>query len=163
MGRRVGVALKVFPFVHITCNRNVILPNNCLVKRILCYIKGTLDLSLHLSSSSSVALTAYFDADWAGCPDTRRSTSGYCVYLGDNLISWLSKRQTTVSRSSAEAEYRAVAHVVAECCWIRQLLGELHHPLTTATVVFLDNVSTVYMASNPVPLPESRSMLTATG
>ena len=55
-----------------------------------------------------------------------------------------------MSRSSAEAEYRAVAHVVAECCWIRQLLGELHHPLTSATIVFCDNVSTVYMASNPV-------------
>ena len=102
-------------------------PHMHLVKRILRYIKGTLDHSLHLSSSSSVALTAYSDADWAGCPDTRRSMSGYCVYLGDNLVSWSSKRQTTVSRSSAEAEYRAVAQVVAECCWIRQLLGELHH------------------------------------
>ena len=121
-----------------------------LVKRILRYIKGTLDLSMHLSSSSSASLTAYSDADWAGCPDTRRSTSGYCVFLGDNLISWSSKRQTTVSRSSAEAEYRAVAHAVAECCWIRQLLGELHHPLSSATVVFCDNVSAIYMAANPV-------------
>jgi hypothetical protein len=72
------------------------------------------------------------------------------VYLGDNLVSWSSQRQTTVSRSSAEAEYRAVAHAVAECCWIRQLLTELHQPLTAAIVVFCDNVSTVYMASNPV-------------
>jgi hypothetical protein len=125
-------------------------PHLSLVKRILRYLKGTLDLSMHLSRSSTSSLTAYSDADWAGCPDTRRSTCGYCVYLGDNLVSWSSKRQTTVSRSSAEAEYRAVAHAVAECCWIRQLLGELHHPLTTATVVFCDNVSTVYMASNPV-------------
>jgi hypothetical protein len=76
--------------------------------------------------------------------------SRYCIYLGDNLISWSSKQQATVSRSSAEAEYRAVAHAVAECCWVRQLLGELHHPLSTATVVFCDNVSTVYMASNLV-------------
>jgi hypothetical protein len=121
-----------------------------LVKRILRYVKGTLDLGMHFSSSPTTSLTAYSDADWAGCPDTRRSTSGYCIYLGDNLISWSSKRQTTVSRSSAEAEYRAVAHAVAECCWVRQLLGELHHPLSSATVVFCDNVSTVYMASNPV-------------
>ena len=120
------------------------------MKRILRYVKGTLDLSLHLSHSPTTSLTVYSDADWAGCPDTRRSTSRCCVYLGDNLVSWSSKRQTTVSRSSAEAEYRAVDHAVAECCWIRQLLGELHHPLTTATVVFCDNVSTVYMASNPV-------------
>jgi hypothetical protein len=122
-------------------------PHLNLVKRILRYIKGTLDLSMHLSRSSTTSLTAYSDADWAGCPDTRRSTSGYCMYLGDNLISWSSKCQTTVSRSSAEAEYRAVAHAVAECCWIRQLLTELHQPLAAATVVFCDNVSTVYMAS----------------
>jgi hypothetical protein len=125
-------------------------PHLALVKRVLRYVRGTLDLGLHLSASSSTALTAYSDADWAGCPDTRRSTSGYCVYYGDSLISWSSKRQTTVSRSSAEAEYRAVAHVVAECCWLRQLLQELHRPLSSATVVFCDNVSAIYMSSNPV-------------
>ena len=72
------------------------------------------------------------------------------MYYGDNLISWSSKRQTIVSRSSAEAEYRAVAHAVAECCWTRQLLGELHRPLSSATVVYCDNISAVYMSSNPV-------------
>jgi hypothetical protein len=66
-------------------------PHLSLVKRILRYLKGTLDLSMHLSRSSTSSLTAYSDADWAGCPDTRRSTSGYCVYLGDNLVSWSSK------------------------------------------------------------------------
>ena len=95
-------------------------------------------------------MTVYSDADWAGCPDTRRSTSGFCVYLGDNLVSWSSKRQVTVSRSSAEAEYRAVAHAVAEAVWIRQLLAELHRPLERATIVYCDNISAVYMASNPV-------------
>jgi hypothetical protein len=125
-------------------------PHLNLVKRILRYIKGSLDLGLRLHATPASTLTAYSDADWAGCPDTRRSTSGYCVYLGDNLVSWSSKRQATVSRSSAEAEYRAVAHAVAECCWTRQLLQELHHPLHSATVVFCDNVSAVYMASNPV-------------
>jgi len=64
-------------------------------------------------------------------------------------VSWSSKRQTTVSRSSAEAEYRAVAHVVAECCWLRQL-QELHIPLKVATVVYCDNISAVYMTANPV-------------
>ena len=121
-----------------------------LVKRILRYIKGTLDLSLHLSSSSSAALTAYSDADWAGCPTTRRSTSGYCVYLGDNLVSWSSKRQTTVSRSSAEAEYRVVANAVAECSWLRQLLQELLLDVPKATIVYCDNVSAVYLSANPV-------------
>ncbi|XP_051228862.1 uncharacterized mitochondrial protein AtMg00810-like [Lolium perenne] len=121
-----------------------------LVKRVLRYLHGTMDFVLHLHASSSTTLTAYSDVDWAGCPDSRRSTSGYCVYYGDSLISWSSKRQTTVSRSSAEAEYRAVAHAVAECCWIRQLLQELHRPLHSATLVYCDNVSAIYMSSNPV-------------
>jgi len=91
-------------------------PHLALVKRILRYVKGTLTSGLQIGISSVDSLTAYSDADWAGCPDSRRSTSGYCVYLGDTLVSWSSKRQTTVSRSSAEAEYRAVVHAVAECC-----------------------------------------------
>ncbi|KAK1629562.1 hypothetical protein QYE76_003877 [Lolium multiflorum] len=88
--------------------------------------------------------------DWAGCPDTRKSTSRYCVFLGSNLVSWSSRRQNTVSRSSAEAEYRAVANCIAESCWLRQLLCELHHPPTRATVVYCDNISAMYMSSNPV-------------
>ncbi|XP_021993867.1 uncharacterized mitochondrial protein AtMg00810-like [Helianthus annuus] len=100
------------------------------LKRIIRYIKGTSSFRITLSPFSSPSLTAYTDADWAGCPDMRRSTSGYCIYYADNLISWSSKRQTTVSRSSAEAEYRAVANVVTEICWIRNLLLELHQPLS---------------------------------
>ena len=94
-------------------------PHLALLKRILRYVKGTLSTGLHIGAGPVSSLTAYSDADWAGCPDSRRSTSGYCVFLGDNLVSWSSKRQTTVSRSSAEAEYRAVAHAVAETCWLR--------------------------------------------
>ena len=125
-------------------------PHLALIKRILRYVKGSLSAGLQLGTGAADWLTAYSDADWAGCPDTRRSTSGFCVYLGDNLVSWSSKRQTTVSRSSAEAEYRAVAHVVAECCWLRQLLQELHISIPRVTVVYCDNVSTVYMTANPV-------------
>jgi len=100
-------------------------PHLALVKRILRYVKGTLTQGLHIGTGPVRSLTA----DWAGCSDSRRSTSGHCVFLGDTLVSWSSKRQTTVSRSSVEAEYRAVAHAVAECCWLRQLLQELHLPL----------------------------------
>jgi hypothetical protein len=120
------------------------------VKRILRYLRGTVDYGLQLHRSSPTSLTAYTDADWAGCPDTRKSTSGYGVFLGDNLISWSSKRQQTVSRSSAEAEYRGVANAVAEACWLRQLLSELRRPLQRATVVYCDNISAVYLSTNPV-------------
>jgi hypothetical protein len=81
-----------------------------LMKRILRYVQGTSHLGLQLYVGSSSELVAYSDADWAGCPDTRKSTSGFCVFLGKNLVSWSSKHQQTVSRSSAEAEYRAVAN-----------------------------------------------------
>ncbi|XP_039806489.1 uncharacterized mitochondrial protein AtMg00810-like [Panicum virgatum] len=121
-----------------------------LVKRVLRYIQGTTDHGLHLLVSKSLDIVAYFDADWAGCPDTRCSTSGYCIYLGDALVSWSSKRQPTVLCSSTEAEYRAVANTVSECCWLQQLLGELSVPVAKATLVYCDNISSVYMASNPV-------------
>ncbi|GJY02347.1 ribonuclease H-like domain-containing protein [Tanacetum coccineum] len=110
----------------------------------------TLDLGLHLYASSTTSLIGYTDADWAGCPSTRRSTSGYCVLLGDNLLSWSVKRQHTLLHSSVEAEYRGVANVVAETAWLRNLLRELHSPLSTATLVYFDNVSAVYMSANPV-------------
>ncbi|XP_051228809.1 uncharacterized mitochondrial protein AtMg00810-like [Lolium perenne] len=125
-------------------------PHWAAVKRILRYIRGTMDFGLSLHASTATDIVAYSDADWAGCPDTRRSTSGYCVYFGPSLISWSSKRQPTVSRSSAEAEYRAVANAVAEVSWLRQLLVELSCPVAKATVVYCDNISAVYLSANPI-------------
>ncbi|GJS96815.1 ribonuclease H-like domain-containing protein [Tanacetum coccineum] len=125
-------------------------PHFAALKRIMRYVLGTLELGLQLYASATTSLVGYTDADWAGCPSTRRSTSGYCVFLGDNLLSWSAKRQHTISHFSVEAEYRGVANVVAETAWIRHLLRELHSPLLTATLVYCDNVSAVYMSANPV-------------
>ncbi|GKB88311.1 ribonuclease H-like domain-containing protein [Tanacetum coccineum] len=120
------------------------------LKRILRYVCGTLDYGLQLYVSTTTQLRAYTDADWAGCPVTRRSTSWYYLFLGDNLLSWSTKCQVTLSCSSAEGKYRGVANVVVETAWIRNLLCELHTPLFTATLVCCDNVSVVYMSANLV-------------
>ncbi|GJV59493.1 ribonuclease H-like domain-containing protein, partial [Tanacetum coccineum] len=123
-------------------------PHLVALKRILWYVRGTLDHGLQLHVSTTTQLTAYADVNWAGCLVTRQSTSGYCIFLRDNLLSWSVKRQVTLSRSNTEAEYRSVANVVTKTAWIRNLLRELHAPLHTATIVYCDNVSVVYLMAN---------------
>nr|GEZ78304.1 ribonuclease H-like domain-containing protein [Tanacetum cinerariifolium] len=125
-------------------------PHFAAFKHILWYVRGTVDFNLQLYASATTSLVGYTDADWAGCPSTRCSTFGYYVFLGDNLLSWSSKRQHTISRSSAEAKYRGVANVVAETAWLRNLLRELHSPLYIASLVYCDNVCAVYLSANPV-------------
>lgn len=97
-------------------------------------IKHIFRFGVQLTRSSSHDLVAYSNTDWVGCPDTRCSTSGYCIFLGDNLLSWSLKHQHTVSRSNVGAEYHGVANAIAEACWLRQLLVELHQPLRKATM-----------------------------
>ena len=120
------------------------------VKRILRYLQGTLAYGIRILSHSSLTLYGFSDADWAGCPDTRRSTTGYCIYLGANCFSWASKKQATVSRSSAEAEYRAMASAAAELTWLTYLLHDLGISLPTPPVLFCDNTSALHMTVNPV-------------
>ncbi|GJS79569.1 ribonuclease H-like domain-containing protein [Tanacetum coccineum] len=142
-------ALQLLEHAHMIClyMHDPREPHLAALKRILRYVQGTLDLGLHLYASSTTSLGGYTDADWAGCPSTRKSTSGYYVFLGDNLLSWSAKRQHTLSRSSAEAEYRGVANVVAETAWPRNLLRELHSPLSTATLIYYDNVRVLHVPS----------------
>uniref|UniRef100_A0A2N9HWT0 Reverse transcriptase Ty1/copia-type domain-containing protein n=1 Tax=Fagus sylvatica TaxID=28930 RepID=A0A2N9HWT0_FAGSY len=120
------------------------------VKRILRYLQGTLDYGLRLLSQSSLSLYGFSDADWAGCLDTRRSTTGYCIYLGANCISWASKKQPTVSRSSAEAEYRSMSTTTAELTWLMYLLRDIGIRLPAPPVLFCDNTSALHLTVNPV-------------
>ena len=96
-----------------------------IVCRIIKYLRGTPSRGLFFPTGSPLRLVAYSDADWAGCPDTRRSVSGWCMFLGDSLISWKSKKQARVSKSSTESEYRAMSAACSEIVWLRGILSEL--------------------------------------
>uniref|UniRef100_A0A5B6Z4V3 Reverse transcriptase Ty1/copia-type domain-containing protein n=1 Tax=Davidia involucrata TaxID=16924 RepID=A0A5B6Z4V3_DAVIN len=119
------------------------------VKRILRYVKGTLShgLSFH---NGPLSLTAFSDADWAGDRRDRRSTTGFCLFLGPNLISWSSKKQPTVARSSTEAEYRSLTYTAADLSWVRMLLQDLRVSLPSPPLLWCDNISAISLASNPV-------------
>lgn len=122
------------------------------VKRILRYLSGSIYMGLLLQAAPSTApfsVRVYCDSDWASDIDDRRSTSGACLYLGPNLVSWNSKKQTLVARSSAEAEYRGIANATAELLWVQSLLTELRVPFQTPTLL-CDNLSAVMIAHNPV-------------
>lgn len=120
------------------------------VKRLLRYINGTLDYGLHLRPCSATSLHGFTDADWGGNPDDRCSTEAYVIFLGSNPISWSSRKQKSIARSSTEAEYRAVASGAAEISWICSLLGELGIPPSTAPVLYSDNIGTTCLCANPV-------------
>ncbi|KAH0632908.1 hypothetical protein KY284_035694 [Solanum tuberosum] len=98
----------------------------------------------------STNLSAYVDADWAGDINDHRSISGYIIFLGTTPISWCSRKQPTVSRSSTKAEYRAVASALSETNWITHLLKDLHMPLSAVPTILCDNLGVTYIAENPV-------------
>ncbi|KAJ1698879.1 hypothetical protein LUZ63_007391 [Rhynchospora breviuscula] len=118
------------------------------VKRILRYLNGTIHLGLSFKPASSPILHAYSDSDWAGCPDDKRSTSAFCIYLGPNLVSWSSKKQPTVSKSSTEAEYRSLALAAAELIWVQLILQELQYQPSQPPVLWCDNIGATFLASN---------------
>ncbi|GJW04091.1 putative RNA-directed DNA polymerase [Tanacetum coccineum] len=136
------------------------------VKRILRYLHGTVEHGMLIRRSSGstlqaftdvlwkgnpdTSLEAFSDADWAGDSDDRRSTGGFAIYLGSNLISWTARKQRTVSRSSTEAEYKALADTVAELTWLQALLNELGIRSSSTPILWCDNLGATYLSANPI-------------
>ncbi|CAL8993798.1 unnamed protein product [Prunus brigantina] len=120
------------------------------VDRILRYLKLAPGKGLMFSKNRDLEVVGYTDADWAGSITDRRSTSGYFTFVGGNLVTWRSKKQNVVSRSSAEAEYRGMAHGVCELLWIRRLLTELGFKPGKPMELHCDNKSAIDIAHNPV-------------
>jgi hypothetical protein len=120
------------------------------VKRILRYIKQCTKLGLHIHKSPSTLVSAFSDADWAGSIDDRKSTGGFAVFLGSNLISWSARKQPTVSRSSTESEYKAIANATAEIMWVQILLKELNINSPRIAKLWCDNLGAKYLSANPV-------------
>jgi len=143
---------KLSQFMHSPTDTHWIL-----VKRILRYLLGMLNkgLLLHRDSPCSLhafadKLHAFLDADWAGNKDDYSSTSAYLVYLGCNLISWSSKKQRTIVRSSTEAEYCSFAATATELSWVCLLIQELGVALPSYSVIYCDNVGATQLSSNPI-------------
>jgi len=95
-------------------------------------------------------VSAFSDADWVGDVDDRQSTGGFAVFLGTNLVSWMARKQATVSRSSTEAEYKALANATAELMWVQKLLSELGISHPSAARLWYDNLGAKYLSANPV-------------
>jgi histone deacetylase 1/2 len=121
-------------------------PHWTAVKRILRFVKLTVCHGLTLRSTPDTLVSAFSDADWAGNSDDRRSTGGYAIFYGGNLIAWNARKQATVS----ESEYKAVANATAEIIWVQSLLKELNFSSARVPILWCDNIGATYLSSNPV-------------
>jgi histone deacetylase 1/2 len=120
------------------------------VKRILRYVRGTIDVGIKITRSPSMLVSGFSDADWAGDIDDRRSTGGFAIFYGPNLISWSARKQPTVSRSSTEAEYKSLANATTEMIWVEALLKELGIKIRCPPWLWCDNLGATYLCANPV-------------
>ncbi|GJZ56858.1 uncharacterized mitochondrial protein-like protein, partial [Tanacetum coccineum] len=118
--------------------------------KVLRYLKSYPRQGLIFQANSTLNLKAFCDSDWASCSFSRRSVTGYYIFLGSCLISWKSKKQTIVSKSSTKAEYRALADVTCELSWIKCLFKDLGLIISSPTSVYYDNASAIALASNPI-------------
>ncbi|KAL5702972.1 hypothetical protein ACHQM5_028123 [Ranunculus cassubicifolius] len=120
------------------------------VLRVVRYLKSCPGQGILLRADSTLSLEAYCDADWASCPISRRSITAYFVFLGGSPISWKTKKQATVSRSSAEAEYRAMASATCEIIWLKGLLHSLGVEQSGHVPLHCDSQAALHIANNPV-------------
>lgn len=120
------------------------------MKRLLLYLKSTIQFGLHIYRSSCTTLQAYFNANWAWNKDDRRSTESFCIFLGNNLISWSCCKQATITRSNTESGYKALANIETKLKWLQFLLHELGLSLTAPLTLWCDNIAAIYLSSNPV-------------
>ncbi|XP_057505369.1 uncharacterized mitochondrial protein AtMg00810-like [Actinidia eriantha] len=118
--------------------------------RVLKYLKGPPGRGLMFRKQATRNVEVFVDADWAGCLNDRRSTSGYCSFVFGNLVTWRSKKQPVVARSSAEAELRSTALGICEALWLKQLLEELHIPQQSPIIIWCDNKAAISISHNPV-------------
>jgi hypothetical protein len=128
---------------------NPLLPHYQAATQVLRYLKCFPAQGILFSASSEFKLHGFADSDWARCPDTRKSVTGYCVLLGSSLVCWKSKKQNTVSRSSTEAEYRALASLTCELQWLQYLFKDLQVVFPQSASVYCDSKSAIYLAHNP--------------
>lgn len=133
--------------VHILSPTNVHMQT---AKRLLRYLVTNLGQGILLATSSKASLQAYSDSDWANCPVTRRSTSGFCILLSDSPISWKAKKQNVIARSTTEAEYHAMALTVCEVSWLHALLKDMGLGNIPPTVLKCDNLAALSIAANPI-------------
>jgi hypothetical protein len=117
---------------------------------VLRYLKLAPGQGILFPSHGKLQLKGYCDVDWASCPTTRRSVTGFCVFLGGAPISWKSKKQSVVSRSSAESEYRSMTSLTCELVWLKQLLYDLQVPHLQPTLLYCENQAALHIAANPV-------------
>ena len=114
------------------------------------YLKAHPGRGLLYKANGHLQVETYTNANWARSPSDRKSTTVHCTFLGGNLITWRSKKKTIVARSSAEAEYRAMAHTSCELKWIKYLLEELRFVVKQPMTIHCDNQAAIYIASNPM-------------
>ena len=119
-------------------------------KRVVRYIKDTLDYDVKYSHSHNFKLYGYSDSDWVGCVDDLRSTTSYCFTFGSGVFSWLSKKQEVITQSTAEAEYVAVVAAVNQALWIRKIMTDLHMEQEENTQIFVDNQAAISIANDPM-------------